>query len=274
MKRLLQIEFLKLFTYAGFWVPVLFWAILYVVSLFIGTQIDINFPGLDGSTFFAFPMLWNTTTWLASWFNLLLAITIMIFVCNEFSFRTFRQHVIDGLSRTELFLGKVALISVFAVAGVILVFVSTLVLALFFNNADTWSYVFDTIYLPVVYFIQAFAYMSLAMMIALLLKNIALSILTFILYFFPLEPIIRNLFPDEILMFFPMKVISNLTPAPDVLQISTQPQYYTTINGQVVNSAPPSAPFEIPLWGNTLVAIGYIVLFLGISWWILKNKKL
>jgi len=274
MKRLLQIEFLKLLTYAGFWVPALFWAILYVLSLFIGTQINVNLPGLESQTFFTFPMLWNTSTWLASWFNLLLAITIMIFVCNEFSFRTFRQHIIDGLSRTELFFGKVLLIFVFAVAGVVLVFISTLAVGLFFNDADTWSHILDTIHLLLVYFIQAVAYMTFAMMIALLLKNIALSILTFILYFFPIELIIRNIFPDQILMFFPMKVISNLTPPPDVFKISTQPQFYTTVNGQVMNSAPPPPPFEIPLWGNTLVAFGYIALFLGISWWILKKKKL
>jgi len=274
MKRLLQIEFIKLFTYAGFWVPASFWAILYVLSLFIGTQVNINFPGMDSHTFFTFPMLWNTTTWLASWFNLLLAILIMIIICNEFSYRTFRQHVIDGLSRTELFLGKIALILVFAIAGVVLVFISTLVVGLFFNNAGSWSHIFDTLYLPLVYFIQAIAYMSFAMMISLLLKNIALSILTFILYFFPFEPIIRNFFPDQILMFFPMKVISNLTPPPDVLHISSQPQMITTINGQIISSTPSTPPFEIPLWGNTLVALGYITLFLGISWWILKKKKL
>jgi ABC-2 type transport system permease protein len=273
MKRLLQIEFLKLFTYTGFWVPALFWFILYILSLFIFTQINIGLPGSD-NPLFTFPMVWNTTTWLASWFNLLLAIMIMVLICNEFSFRTFRQHVIDGLSRTELFLGKVSLIVVFAIVGVILVFISTLVVGIFYNNAGTWSYVFDTIHLSLVYFIQAIAYMSLAMMIAFLLKNIALSILIFILYFFPIEPIIRNFFPDEILMFFPMKVISNLTPPPEIFHMSSQPQFYTTINGQVVNSAPQVAPFEIPLWGNTLVALGYIALFLTISWFILKKKKL
>jgi len=265
---------LKLFTYAGFWVPASFWAVLYVFCLFISTQININFPGLDSKTFFIFPNLWNTTTWLASWFNLLLAIMIMIFICNEFSFRTFRQHVIDGLSRNELFLAKVALMLVFAVAGVAFVIILTFVTGLFFNTSETWSQLFDTLYLPVVYFVQAFAYMSLAMMISLLLKNTAISIITFILYFFPIEPIIRNFFPDKILFFFPMKVISNLTPAPDVFHISTQTQFYTTINGQVTNSEPAVVPFNIPLWENTLVALGYIAIFLTISWYVLKKKKL
>lgn len=273
MKRLLQIEFIKLFTYTGFWLPAIFWAVLFVLCLFLGTQININLPGLDSGTFFRFPALWNITTWLASWFNLILAIISMIFVCNEFSFKTFRQHVIDGLSRTELFLGKVYLMLVFAFAGFVLVVASTLILGIFYNTSESWSSVFDTIYLPFVYFIQAFAYMSFAMMIALLIKNIGLSILTFFGYFIFLEPIVRNFFPENILMFFPMKVISNLTPAPDIFQISTNAQFTTTINGQIVNDAP-SIPFEMPLWGNSLVAIGYITLFLTISWYILKNKKL
>lgn len=273
MKRLLQIEFIKLFTYTGFWLPAIFWAVLFVLCLFLGTQININLPGLDSGTFFRFPALWNTTTWLASWFNLILAIISMIFVCNEFSFKTFRQHVIDGLSRTELFLGKVYLMLVFAFVGFVLVVASTLVLGIFYNTSESWSSVFDTIYLPFVYFVQAFAYMSFAMMIALLIKNIGLSILTFFGYFIFFEPIVRNFFPENILMFFPMKVISNLTPAPDIFQLSTNAQFTTSINGQIVNDAP-AIPLEIPLWGSSLVAIGYIALFLTISWYILKNKKL
>ncbi len=274
MKRLLQIEFIKLFSYTGFWVPALFWIILYVLSLFIATQININFPGLDSSTFFKFPMLWNTTTWLASWFNLLLAIITMIFICNEFSYRTFRQHVIDGLLRVELFKAKLLLILVFAIVGFILVVVSTLVLGIFYNNSENWSMILENIHLPFVFFIQAVAYMSFAMMLALLLKNIALSILTFILYFFPFEPIVRNFFPEQILSFFPMKIISNLTPAPDVFQVSSHANFQTIINGQVVNSSSALPNFEVSLLENTLVASAYIAIFLVFSWYILKNKKL
>ncbi len=274
MKRLLQIEFIKLYTYAGFWVPAIFWIILYILSLFIVTQINIQLPGLETKSLFAFPHLWNITTWIASWFNLLLAIMIMIFTSNEFSFRTFRQHVIDGFSRGELFKGKALLMGVFSVAGVVLVLISTLILGIFFNTSETWPGILDKIYLPFVYFVQAFAYMSIALMIALLFKNIALSIITFLLYFLMIEPIIRLFLPDEILVFFPMKVISNLTPLPDIFHFSTQTQFYTTVNGQVISSEPPPPPFELPLWGNTLVSIAYIVIFLGISWWILKKKKL
>jgi hypothetical protein len=263
-----------LFPYAGFWVPAAFWGGLYVLSLIVVTQIDVQLPGLDSKSFFAFPQLWNVTTWLASWFNLLLAIMIMIFTCNEFSFRMFRQQVIDGLARRELFVGKVLLMLVFALTGVVLVIISTFVIGIFFNNSATWPLLFDNLYLIPVYFVQAFAYMSIGLMLALLLRNIALSILTFILYFFPLEPIIRNFFSDQILSFFPMKVISNLTPPPDIFSFSAQPQFTTTINGQMMNSEPPPPPFELPLWGNTVVAMIYIALFLGISWWLLKKRKL
>lgn len=273
MKRLLQIEFLKLFTYTGFWVPTIFWIVLYILSLFIATQININFPGLDSSIFFKFPALWNTTTWLASWFNLLLAIITMIFICNEFSYRTFRQHIIDGLLRTELFKAKVYLLFIFAIVAFALVVVSTLVLGIFYNNSDSWSMMFDNIHLPFVFFIQAVAYMSFALMIALLIKNIGLSILAFLGYFI-FEMIFCLFFSKEINSFFPMNVISHLTPAPDVFQVSTQSSFQTTINGQIVNSSSALPDFEVSLLENTLVATAYIVLFLTISWYILKNKKL
>ena len=71
-----------------------------------------------------------------------------------------------------------------------------------------------------------------------------------------------------------MKVISNLTPAPDIFQASNSAQFQTTINGQVVNSSSQIPDFEVTLLDNTLAATVYIAIFLILSWFILKNKKL
>ena len=272
MKRLFEIEFQKLITYTTFWVLTGIHLCLFLLVVFIATQINISVPGFEMKTFFAFPMVWSFIPWLASWFNLLLTILMIVLVGNEFQYRTFRQHVIDGLSRNELIIGKGLVILSIALYSVILVFFTSFTVGLIYSESFSINMLFDKLYILVVYFIQAVAYMSLGMMLVILFKNIALAIVSFILYFFPVEFIIRSISPDSIMLFFPMKVISNLTPAPDIFQVSS-PQFYTSVNGQVVNNTP-TVPIDIPLWGNTFVAIGYIVLFLTISWYILKNKKL
>lgn len=274
MRRLINIELSKLLPYSGFWVPAILWFCLYIAAVFIATQISIDLPGLNFYDLFRFPHLWNVTSWTASWFNLLLAIMIMIYTSNEFSCRMFRQHIIDGFTRNELFLGKLSLIVIFSASATVLVFITTLITGVFYNTSESWKLFFDNSYLILVFFAQSFAYMSVGLFISLLLKNIALSIIIFILYFFPVEPIIRNFFPDEILFFFPMKVISNLTPPPDVFSISSHAQFLTTVNGQVINSQQQIEQFEVPLWGNTIAAIIYIALFLTLSHQILRTKRL
>ena len=49
-----------------------------------------------------------------SWFNLLIGMLLVILVCNEFSFKTFRQHVIDGNSKADFIVSKILLMTSFA----------------------------------------------------------------------------------------------------------------------------------------------------------------
>ena len=271
MKRLLQIEFLKTFSFTGFWILSIFWVAFYILSFYVSTFFKMDIPGMETGTVYVFPELWKLSSWLASLFNLLLATLVMILVCNEFSFRTFRQQVINGLSKTELFKSKVLLMIVFAGTATVLVLLFTIVFGFFYNTSKTWPWLLEEIYYPVVYMIQAFAYMSLGLMIALLIRNIAISIITFISYFV-VEFVIRLFLPEKVLAFFPMKIISTLTPFPGDVSFA-QPVYYTTINGQVVASSA-DTPLELPLWGSTAVVIVYIGIFLTISWWLLNKKKL
>ena len=55
---------------------------------------------------YQFPDIWVLMSFIAEWFTGFLAIIIVVLVCNEFVYRTARQHVIDGLSRFEFILGK------------------------------------------------------------------------------------------------------------------------------------------------------------------------
>ena len=147
MKRLLQIEFIKIFSFTGFWILSIFWVVFYILSIYISTFFRIEIPGVETGSVYVFPELWKLTSWLASLFNLLLAILFMILVCNEFLFRTFRQQVIDGLTRTELFKSKVMLMGVFAIVTTFLVILFTIVFGFFFNTAKTWPLLLEEIYI-------------------------------------------------------------------------------------------------------------------------------
>jgi ABC-2 type transport system permease protein len=265
IKKLLKIEFIKNFNYINFWVMAGLWVLLFALVVFIVTQINIGAPGLESKPYLQFPSVWTTIAWVASWFNLILAIIMIVTVGNEFSYRTFRSQVICGLSRNHLILGKGLFIMVMAFASMLIVLLFTVIFGCIFTSFGTETSIFQKSYTLFVYFIQSIGYMSLGMMIAILLKNTALSIVTFILYFFPAEPIIRNILPDPAFLYFPMKVISNLTPPPDIFHGSfTTAHMSTSINGQVVQQAPPPVA-ELSLSMNVTLAVVYIILFFAVS---------
>lgn len=275
IKKLLKIEFYKNFSYTNFWVMAGLWAGLYFLVSLIATQValPLPIPGMESKPYLQFPSAWSTFTWIASWFNLLLAIIVIVSVGNEYSFRTFRSQVINGLSRNDLILGKGLFIIFLAFCSLILVFIVTIIFGSIYTTFGSETSVFSKSYLLIVYFIQSIAYMSMGLFIAILVRNTALAIVSFILYFFPIEIIIRNFFPETVLHFFPMKIISNLTPLPDVINIAPATQMQSSFNGQQMNMA--AVPvFDIPLYIAAIVAVLYIIIFFAASLTIMNKRNL
>ncbi|MFH2142104.1 MAG: hypothetical protein ABIJ97_06765 [Bacteroidota bacterium] len=276
MKRILNIELKKLIPYSTFWVLIGIHFVLFIIVVLVINSFEIQIPGFEMPKLFEFPLVWNLVCWIASWFNLFLAIIIIAFVGNEYVFKTFRQHLIDGLSRSDLLKGKLMVILLISIYGLFLVLFTSAIFGIITTPDLAFASVFNQSFYVFIYFIQAIAYMTFAFFIILLVKNIALSILFFILYKFPVEPIIRGLLPDEIIRFFPMKVISNLTPLPaqDLFEINTQSQFYGNMNGQNFNMpVNQNIVADLSLTTNTFLALGYITLFIAISYIIIRRKN-
>ena len=194
MKKLFKIELVKVLNYSSFKVVLILHFLLFLLVIFISTQIEISVPGFTMKNLFQFPHVWESFAWMASWFNLLLAMLLIVLVGNEYSYKTFRQQVITGLSRNDIILGKGIVIFFVALYGVILVLLTSTVFGLIFTKGLTFSIVFEKSYILIVYFIQAIGYMTLGFLITVLFRNTALSIVMFLLYFLLIEPIIRLLF--------------------------------------------------------------------------------
>jgi hypothetical protein len=270
MMRLIYIEFIKLRSFGPFWVMILLYTVLFSAALLVGTQINLEFPGISMSKLFQFPHLWNVTTWLASWFNLFLAILIISLTCTEFQNKTYRQHRIDGLSIKEFIAGKLLTSGALAILAGLVVFAATLVTGLFMAG-ESWVLYFDKMHYLFVYIIQAAGYMAAGLFTAIIIRQAALSIVLFLSYFLLIESIFRIPFPDEICAFFPAKVISNLTPPPDILEVSGTQQVFTQFNGQFHTYTPPP-PFELGLWENMIVAGIWILAFVIASFAILRKS--
>ena len=273
MNNLIKLEFIKTWGYPGFRTIIMLHAILFLLVVSIGGQIQLNVQGIRIDKLFAFPYVWSTFSWIGSWFNLLLGILAIILVGNEHQFRTFRKQLVDGLSRNQILHAKMLVVAVLALYALLIVVLSGLVFGIIYSDSITFSSIFEKTPFVLVLFIQSFAYMMLGMLFAFIFKSNALSIVTFILFFFPVEPILRVFFPTAIDQFFPIKIISNLTPMPDFVGITTSE--LIQING----SSPASfqnmgiLSESLSVGTSTFVCVGYIVIFYILINQIIKRQN-
>ncbi len=275
MKKLFVIEKIKTLSYPSFISLIVIHFILFLIVTLVINRIQFSAPGFSIHDLYKFPNVFKFIPWIASWFNIFLAIIIILLVGNEFTYRTFKQNVIDGLERTDLILGKLIVIFSIAIYSLVLVTISSLIFG-FINTKDVYfGLIFQNSNILIVYFIQAIAYMSLGMLFALLFKNNALSIILFLLYSFPTEPIIRSFFSENIRQYFPIKIISNLTPKPEIFNLQQSANFHSPsgdnfINIQGINIVPE----QLSLQSTTVIAIAYILFFITISIFIMKKRNL
>lgn len=275
MKKLLQIELVKIWNYASFRVILILHFLLFLLVIFVSSKIDISVPGLTVKNLFQFPHVWEFFSWIASWFNLLLAVLLILLVGNEFTFKTFRQQVITGLSRDDLIIGKSFVVLLIALYGVLLVFLTSTGSGLILTRNLSISVIFEKSYLLGVYFIQAVGYMTLGFLIALIFRNTALSIVMYLLYFMLIEPVIRLVFPREARLYFPVKIISNLTPRPEFLTIaSDEPMLNASGQSNLDLHAIGIAQEPLPFYLTILLALGYIAIFSFLIFLILRKRDI
>jgi ABC-type transport system involved in multi-copper enzyme maturation permease subunit len=274
MKSIILNEYTKIWSYTAFRVIILLHFILFFLVVLVTSRLDITIPGFSTDYLYQFPNIWEFFPWVASWFNLLLAILIIVMTGNEYTFRTFRQHVIDGLSRSDLLTGKVFLIIAIAIYSMLMVLLFSLLFGFIFTRDMTAGLFVKKTYILLVYFVQAVAYMSTGFLLAILFRNTALAIVLFILYRLIIEPVFRLFFPPEARLYFPMKVISNLTPMPEFLSISSgnkaDPGNVDTLNLREMGILAE----DLPVYLNLLLALGYTALFIGLAWLLLRRRNL
>ncbi len=275
MRKLINIELVKLINYTSFRVILLLHLALFSLVVFVSSRIDITVPGFDTTNLFRFPHVWSYFAWIASWFNLLLAILVIMLAGNEFSYRTFRQHVIDGLSRTDLLGGKLIVILMISVYAFLLVLVSGLIYGAIFTSSFSVVDLISGMHILFVYFLQTIAFMVIGLLLVVLLRSNALSIIIFILLRFPVEPVIRSFFPHHIRPFFPMKSVGSLTPVPEFLSIASETSFETADGANALTlSEMGLAAQGLPFWGQVLLAAGYTLLFAGLALLVLKRRNL
>ncbi len=226
MLRLLSIELHKLkYNKSAKVISIVYFILISFIALI--ASIEFNFGSfhfrIADQGIFNFPFIWHFNTWVAAILKLFLAIVIVSMMANEYSNRTLKQNLIDGLSKKEFVLSKFLTVVLFAMVSTLFVFIVSLILGLIFSDYNEIGIIFsDTEYL-LAYFINLIGFFSFCLFLGILVKRSAFalgflliwSIIEGIIYGFLKWEMFRNSdLADNIIQLFPLASMSNLIKEP------------------------------------------------------------
>jgi hypothetical protein len=185
MLHLLSIEILKLQRNRSF---------VILMGLFVISVFGVNYVVseiVNGSTVnitLAFPEVWAVTSYISSFLTVIIGLVIIMHTCSEYTYRTSRQNVIDGLSRDQFVTTKILFVIVLALFATIVTFISAFITGI---SADA-PISFEGFRFISYFFIQTVTYISFAFLFALLFKKSVLATGVFLIYSLIIENILEK----------------------------------------------------------------------------------
>ncbi len=225
MKRLLQIEFIKLWNNKASRALILsYFVLLTSIALVAAIKFDIG-PvkfHLAEQGIFNFPYIWHFNTFVTAFFKLFLAIVIVSMMANEYSNKTIKQNLIDGLSKKEFILSKFLTVISFALISTVFVFVVSMILGLIYSDYNELSIIFSDMEFLLAFFVKLIGFFTFCLFLGILVKRSAFA-LGFLILWQVFEGFVRGMLrwqlfdgetTDAIMGFFPLNSMWNLINEP------------------------------------------------------------
>lgn len=277
MIRLLQIEFIKLWNNRASKVLIIsYFALLTSIALVAAIKFDIG-PikfHLADQGIFNFPYIWHFNTFITAFFKLFLAIVIVSMMSNEYSNKTIKQNLIDGLSKKEFILSKFLTVITFSLVSTLFVFIVSLILGLVYSDFNELSIIFTDLEFLLAFFVKLTGFFSFCLFLGVLVKRSAFA-LGFLILWQVFEGIFRGIIrwkffdgetTDTIMGFFPLQAMFNLIKEPFSRLGAVQ---------SVANQMGEKLALDYYIhWYEILIVMAWIAIFIYGSYAILKKRDL
>ncbi len=277
MKRLLQIEFIKLWNNkASRALIISYFVLLTSIALVAAIKFDIG-PvkfHLAEQGIFNFPYIWHFNTFITAFFKLFLAIVIVSMMANEYSNKTIKQNLIDGLSKKEFILSKFLTVISFALISTVFVFAVSMILGLIYSDYNEISIIFSDMEFLLAFFIKLVGFFSFCLFLGILVKRSAFA-LGFLILWQVFEGFARGMMrwklfdgetTDAIMGFFPLNSMWNLIKEPFSRLSAVQ-----TVADQIGEEL--ALDYHVQFY-EVLIVIGWTTIFIYLSYALLKKRDL
>jgi ABC-type transport system involved in multi-copper enzyme maturation permease subunit len=225
MKRLLQIELIKLWNNRASKVLIFgYFILLSSIALVAAIKFDIG-PikfHLAEQGIFNFPYIWHFNTFIAALLKIFLAIIIVSMMANEYTYKTIKQNLIDGLSKKEFIASKFLTVVFFSLISTFFVCVISMVLGAVYSDYTEIGIVLTDLRFLIAYFIKLIGFFSFCLFAGVLVKRSAFA-LGFLILWQMFEGFIRGVIrwklfdgetTDAIMGFFPLNAMFNVLKEP------------------------------------------------------------
>ena len=278
MLRLLQIELHKLrYSRSAKVLIITYFILITFIALIASIEFDIG-PihfRLADQGIFNFPFIWHFNSYIAALLKLFLAIVIVSMMSNEYSNRTLKQNLIDGLSKKEFVLSKFITVVLFSLISTLFLVVVSLILGYSFSDFTELSIVFSDMEYIVGYFVKLLGFFAFCMFVGILIKRSAFA-LGFLFIWWIFEGILYGVLnfklfreselPENIMQFFPLTAMSNL-----VVEPFSRLTFIKTAATQIGEELDKDYGVH---WYQLLIVVIWTVLFVYFSLALLKKRDL
>ena len=278
MFRLLDIELHKLkYSRSAKILTITYFILITFIALIASIEFDlgqIHFRLADQGIF-NFPFIWHFNSYIAALLKLFLAIVIVSMMSNEYSNRTLKQNLIDGLSKKEFVLSKFLTVLLFSIISTFFLFIVSLILGYSFSDYTEFSIVFSDMEYLFGYFIKLLGFFSFCMFIGILIKRSAFA-LGFLFIWWVLENIVSGILTwrifrdsdiaENIVQFFPLASMSNL-----VIEPFSRLNFIQTAASQIGSEL--NKDYGVH-WYQLLIVIAWTFIFVYLSLALLKKRDL
>jgi len=229
MFRLLNIEFHKLrYNKASKVLSIIYFGLLTSIALIAAIKFEFGSFKLHlaDAGIFNFPYIWHFNTFIAAILKFFLLLVIVSMMSNEYSYKTLKQNLIDGLSKKEFILSKFYMVIAFALISTLFVFIVSLILGKVYSDYDEFSIIVSDLDYLLAFFVKLAGFFSFGLFLGILVKRSAFAVGAMLVWLF-IESIFKGYLywqfqsaentgenVDAIMQFLPLEAMSNLIKEP------------------------------------------------------------
>lgn len=164
--------------------------------------------------FYKIPYVWHHITYFAGVFKFIPAFILLFFVANEYKFKTYRQNLIDGLTKSQFYLSKMFSVLGFSIFSTLIIGLTGFLVALIYNPDIPIMDLFQGGEFLLAYFAEVLCLITFAVFLTFLLRSSTVAIIILLLYYSLVEPIIGYSLMGDYDIFLPTKASRDLINQP------------------------------------------------------------